>query len=263
MSDIADAPCRALQRRLAWPLCATRAAATVLVLTPESASGQTFLDVFAGASRPERTTATITADQAEIDGSVVPASLRIGIPNLKPTKSTTLGFRIGRWVNWFGFALDAATLSPDVKQQTIRATANLRFDQRVFGQPVVIDPGTMIKVDIPRVTVPTTATVAALAMVRLPSRKVSPYALFGPAYLVTDTNIGGSWGVQTGAGVKVGINHRLSLFGEYRYTSVLNARTVAGRIDGSVGDISGTTGDIKVGVDLRNHSLVGGIGLEL
>lgn len=189
-------------------------------------------------------------------------SVRVSIPELKPTGSEALGIRIGHWRNWLGFAFDATTLSPDLERQTIRATANLKFDQRVFGQTIVIDPGLKIKVDIPRLHVPTTATVAALAMVRLPNHKYAPYAVFGPAYLVTDTSLGGSWGIQTGAGLRVGIKHRLSLFGEYRYTSVTGARTIAGRIDGSVGDISGTTGDIKVGVDLRNHSLVGGLGLE-
>lgn len=262
MCDIQSEPFGASRRLPSGLRLSLYVMASASVLTPNYASGQTFIDVFAGRARPERTPASITADQAKIDGTIIPARLRIDIESLKPTRSATVGVRIGRWKDWIGVAVDVASLNPNVERQTIRATANLRFDQRVFGQPVVIDPGAMLKVDIPRVQVPTTAAIAALAMVRVPGHKIAPYALFGPAYLITDTSLSGSWGVQTGAGLRVGVAHRLSLFGEYRYTSVTGARTVAGRIDGSVGDISGTTGDIKVGVDLRNHSLVGGLGLE-
>jgi len=108
------------------------------------------------------------------------------------------------------------------------------------------------------VTVPTTATVAALAMVRLPRGGVEPYAFAGPVYLVTDSDLSGQWGLRAGGGIKLPISRSVALFGEYRYTDV-SANAVAGRIGGSARGVSGDTGDIKVDLDVRNHSAVGGL----
>ena len=234
-------------------------AAAVAMLTAATPAGaQTFIDVFAGRSMPERTAATLTADEARINGQIVPAQLRVDVESLDPTSSTIYGVRAGHWFDWFGIAVDASTLDPDVKRQTIRATANLRFDEQVFGEEVVIDPGRLVSVDIPRVTVPTTATVAALAMVRLPRGGVEPYAFAGPVYLVTDSDLSGQWGLRAGGGIKLPISRSVALFGEYRYTDV-SANAVAGRIGGSARGVSGDTGDIKVDLDVRNHSAVGGL----
>ncbi|MFS0773474.1 outer membrane protein [Sphingomonas sp. 1P08PE] len=226
------------------------------------AGAQTFIDVFAGRSFPEKTAATITADEARVNGTIVPAQLRIDVESLEPTRSTSYGARVGHWFGAFGIAVDAATLNPDVKRQTIRATGNLRLDEELFGEEVVIDPGDSVSVDIPRVKVPTTATIAALAMVRIPRGGVEPYAFAGPAYLITDSDMSGDWGLRAGGGVKLMLTRSIGLFGEYRYTRV-SADAVAGRIGGTVsgdrGSVSGTTGDIRVDLNVRNHSAVGGV----
>jgi len=222
---------------------------------------QTFVDLFAGRSMPERTPATIIADEARVNGVIVPATLRVEVQSLKPTGSTIYGIRAGHWFDWFGVAVDAATLDPDVKRQTIRATANLQFDEDLFGEEVTIAPGNLVSVNIPRVTVPTTATIAALAMVRLPGKSVEPYAFGGPAYLVTDSDLSGNWGLRAGGGLKVPLSRRVALFGEYRYTRV-SANAVAGRIGGTMRGMSGDTGDIRVDVNVRNHSAVGGVGFS-
>ncbi len=222
------------------------------------AGAQTFVDVFAGRSSPERTAATLTANEARINGQIVPADLRVAIESLKPTRSDIYGARVGHWFGPFGIALDAATLDPDVKRQTLRATANLRLDERLFGEEVVIDPGESVAVDIPRLTVPTTATFAALAMVRVPAGGVEPYAFAGPAYLVTDADIGGNWGLRAGAGTKLMLTRWLGVFAEYRYTRVA-ADAIAGRIGGEVAGNTGTTGDIRIDLNIRNHSAVGGL----
>ncbi len=233
------------------------------------ASAQTFVDIFAGRSLPEKTPITLTAAQARIDGMIVPAQLRVDIEGAEPSDSTIFGARIGHWFDRnFGFALDISTLDPDVRRQTVRATANLRFDERVFGEEVIIDPGRSISVDIPRVTVPTTATIAGLAMVRVPVRatatrpegKFAPYAFAGPVWLITDPSLDGNLGLRAGGGIRVPIAGGFALFGEYRYTRV-NADAIAGRIGGSAGGIDGSTGDIRVDLNLRNHSGVGGISL--
>lgn len=231
----------------------------IIVSLPTSASAQTFIDVFAGRSFPERTAASITADEARINSTIVPAQLRVDIESLKPTQSTIFGLRAGHWFDWFGVAADAATLDPDVSRQTIRATANLRFDERVFGEPVIIDPGQSISVNIPRISVPTTGTIAALAMARIPRKGVQPYIFAGPAYLITDSDISGYWGIRVGGGARIPVSTRITVFGEYRFTGVNNARAVAGRVSGSGQGITASTGDIRVGVDVRNHSLAGGL----
>ena len=233
-------------------------AATVALCVSAPASAQTFVDVFAGRSMPERTPATLTADEARVNGQIVPAQLRIEVESLDPTNSATYGVRLGHWFDWLGIAVDASTLDPDVKRQTIRATASLRFDEEVFGEQVTIDPGNLVSVDIPRVTVPTTATVAALAMVRLPRGAFEPYAFAGPVYLVTDNDLSGQWGLRAGGGIRLPVGRSVTLFGEYRYTDV-SASAVAGRIGGGARGVSGTTGDIKVDLDVRNHSAVGGL----
>lgn len=234
-------------------------AALSVVACPVAAEAQTFVDIFAGRSIPERTAASITSSEARVEGVIIPAELRVDLESLKTTQSTIFGARAGHWFNWFGIAVDAATLDPDVKRQTVRATANLRFDEQVFGQPVVIDPGQSIGVDIPRLPVPTTATFAALAMVRMPRAGVQPYIFTGPAYLVTDSDFSGRWGIRSGGGAKVPLSRTIALFGEYRYTGISRARAIAGRTGGSVQGVSGTTGDIRVGLNVRNHSLASGL----
>ena len=225
----------------------------------QPASAQIFVDVFAGRSLPERTAASVTADQARINGEIIPAQLRVDVESLKPTQSTIFGLRVGHWFNWFGVAVDAATLSPDLKRQTVRATANLRFDEQVFGEQVTVDPGRSVSVDIPRIGVPTTATIAAVAMVRVPRAGIQPYVFAGPAYLITDSDISGYWGVRAGAGAKLPLSDHIAVFAEYRYTGVSNAKAVAGQVAGSTRGVTGSTGDIRVGLDVRNHSLAGGL----
>jgi len=242
-------------------LLVTMALAT-LVATVTPASSQVFIDLFAGRSMPENTAATLKADEARVNDTIIPAQLRIDVERLRPTNSTIFGARLGYWSGAVGIAVDASTLDPDVKRQTIRATGNLRFDDDVFGERVVIDPGQSVTVDIPRVTVPTTATFAALAMLRLPptsGTRITPYAFAGPVYLVTDSDISGDWGVRAGAGLKLPLSRTVSLFGEYRYTDV-SASAVAGKIGGDVMGVRGTTGDIRIDLKVRNHSTVGGIG---
>lgn len=237
-------------------------AVATLAATVTPASSQVFVDAFAGRSMPKNTAATLRANEARVNDTIIPARLRVDVETLRPTHSTIFGARIGYWSGAVGVAVDASTLDPDVKRQTIRATGNLRFDDDVFGERVVIDPGVSVAVDIPRITVPTTATFAALAMLRVPptpGTRVTPYAFAGPVYLVTDSDISGDWGLRGGAGLKVPLSPSVSLFGEYRYTSVA-ASAVAGRIGGDVMGVSGTTGDIRIDLDVRNHSAVGGIG---
>ncbi|MBD8546724.1 outer membrane protein [Sphingomonas sp. CFBP 8760] len=231
------------------------------ITIPTTASAQTFVDVFAARYPPERTAASITADEARINGAIVPAQLRVDVESLRPTKSTIFGLRVGHWFNWFGVAIDAATLSPDLDRQTVRASANLRFDERVFGEQVTIDPGQSVAVDIPRLKVPTTATAAALAMVRIPRAGVQPYIFAGPAYLITDSDVSGYWGIRAGVGARLPLSRHIAMFAEYRYTGIGNAHAIAGRVTGSAGGISGSTGDIHVGLDMRNHSLAGGLNL--
>lgn len=222
------------------------------------ARAQVFVDVFAGRSMPQATPLTLTADEARVNGTIIPAMLQVDVERVAPSNSTIFGARLGHWFGGFGLAVDVATLDPDVRRQTIRATANLQFDEEVFGERVTIDPGVDVPVDIPRIGVPTTATIAALAMLRLPRGGVQPYAFAGPVYLVTDSDISGNWGIRAGGGAKLMLTRRLGVFAEYRYTGVA-ADAVAGRVGGEVAGIRGTTGDIRVDLDVRNHSAVGGV----
>ena len=245
-------------------------AAMVLGAVAVPAHAEWFVEGFAGRSFPQNTDLRLTADQARVNGVVVPAQLRVDLFEVKPSNSTIYGARIGHWFGrTLGLAVDVSTLNPDVKRQTLTGTANLRFDETVFGEAVVIDPGQNASVAIPRIGVPTTATAAVLAMVRVPlgttpdrpNGRFAPYAFAGPAYLVTDTSIDGKIGLRAGAGLRIALTRGLGVFGEYRYTAVDNAEAVAGRIGGSVAGQTGDTGDIRVRLDLRNHSAVGGLSL--
>lgn len=245
-------------------------AVLALIAGTAPAQAETFVDVFAGKSFLRRTPVTLTSDEARINGAIVPAELRVEIARVRPTHSTLFGVRIGHWFGpTFGLAVDASTLDPDIKAQTVRATANLRFDESVFGEEVVIDPGQSASVAIPRINIPTTATIAALAMVRMPIAAtparprgtLAPYAFAGPVWLITDPSLDGKFGLRAGGGVRVPLTGGLALFGEYRFTRV-NADAIAGRIGGERNDIRATTGDIRADLNIRNHSAVGGLSLS-
>ncbi|MEH3107301.1 MAG: outer membrane beta-barrel protein [Sphingomonas fennica] len=234
------------------------------------ASAETFIDVFAGRSFPQSTPLSLTADEARINGQVVPATLQIDIARVEPANATLYGGRAGHWFGrLFGVAVDIATLNPDVKQQTVTARANLEFDEAVFGERVTIAPGDAVSADIPRIGVPTTVTVAALAMVRAPigatdarpGGRFAPYAFAGPVWVVTDSSLDGDLGFRAGGGARVALTRGLGLFAEYRYTRA-NADAVAGRFSGRTDGASGTTGDIRVDLRLRNHAAVGGVSLS-
>lgn len=241
--------------------------AACLLATP--AGAETFVDVFAGRSTPETTPLRLTAGEARVNGQIVPATLRVDVARVEPSNSTIYGGRIGHWFGrTIGIAVDVATLSPDVKRQTVTARANLAFDESVFGERVTIAPGDAVSADIPRIGVPTTATIAALAMARLPigatpdrpGGRAAPYAFAGPVWLITDSSLDGNLGLRAGGGVRLALTRSLGLFAEYRYTRV-NADAVAGRIGGNAGGTRATTGDIRVDLTVRNHAGVGGVSL--
>lgn len=234
-----------------------------LLGTATPASSQVYVDIFAGRSMPGGTAATLQADETQVNDKIIPVLLRVDVEAVKPTHSSIIGARVGYWLGAIGIAADASTLGPDVKRQTIRATGNLGFDDDVFGERVVIDPGRSVSVDISRLTVPTTATFAALAMLRLPPTRltrVTPYVFAGPAYLVTASDFSGDWGIRAGAGLRLMLSRGVSLFGEYRYTKI-SASTVGGKIRGDTMGVRATTGDIRANFDVRDHSVAAGIGL--
>ncbi|TVV70493.1 outer membrane beta-barrel protein [Sphingomonas solaris] len=252
-----------------WRRAALMAAA--LVAVPGAARAEGFIDVYAGRSSAEARSLTIRADEAQVNGAVVPADLRVRLFDVKTTKETLYGARAGYWFGRnVGVAVDVSTLDPDVRAQTLNATANLAFDETVFDEPVTIDAGERRTVTIPKVTVPTTATIAALAMVRLPlggegvapSRRIAPYAFAGPVWLVTDPSLDGNLGLRAGGGVRVPVAGGIALFAEYRYTRG-NADAVAGRVSGTVQGISARSGDIRVDIPIRNPSGVAGLSLSL
>lgn len=231
---------------------------------PGIAAAEGFVEAFAGRASAERRDFRLRANEARVNGAIVPAELRVRLFDVRSTREGIYGARAGYWFGRnIGGAIDISTLNPDVKRQRLAATANLRFDEAVFGEPVTIAPGDRVEVDIPRITVPTTATIAALAMVRLPvARGVAPYAFAGPVWLITNSSLDGNLGMRAGGGVRVAIFGRLGLFAEYRYTHV-NARAVAGRVTGSFGGTQARSGAIQVAVPVRNHSGVAGVSLRL
>lgn len=225
------------------------------------AQAQAFVDAFAGRSAIAGRSATITTDEVRLDDLVVPADVHIDVERLRGTGSSTFGLRAGYWFGAFGIALDAATLDPDVKRQTIRATGNADFDEELFGERITIRQGERVSVDIPLVTVPTTASIAPLAMVRLRRGRWEPYAFAGPAYIVTDKDLSGDWGVRAGAGLKFAVTRSLRLFGEYRFTAV-DASVVAGRIKGRTELGEASSGPIDVAARIRHHGVVAGLGIQ-
>lgn len=69
------------------------AIALIGISLPTPAPAQVFIDVFAGRSLPERTAASITADEARINGMILPAQLRVEVESLRPTRSVIAGLR--------------------------------------------------------------------------------------------------------------------------------------------------------------------------
>lgn len=234
------------------------------------ASAQTFIDVFAGRSYPEKTDLRIVSDEARVNGGRVPAALRIDLFDVKALDENLLGARLGHWFGNFGLAIDVSSLNPDVKAQRVAVTASVAFDESVFGERVILAAGNTIDVPIPRVGVPTTVTAAGLAMARLPIRStvdrpggvLTPYVFAGPVWLVTNKSLDGKFGVRAGGGLRLPITRGLGMFAEYRYTRVQSATAIAGRISGEAGGVRASTGDIRVKLDLRNHTGAAGLSLQ-
>lgn len=237
-------------------------AAGIIMAMLASAKAEQSVEVLFGRSWNPSRPATISVDSARIDDKLVPAELRVRLNRLQTTSWRTFALRYNHWWNHIGIGLDIAKVAPDVQRQTVKATANLRFDDTVFGEPVRIEPGAAIAVGLPRITVPDTASLSSVLMWRGSTHGLAPYAYVGPSYVVTSKTLSGSFGVLAGAGVAVPITRRLSIVGEYRSQHV-NAEAVAGRVKGSEGADTATTGDIRVGFHIRSSSLAAGLRFKL
>lgn len=235
------------------------------------ASAEVFIDAFAGKSFTRPTDLTLRANGATVAGQAVPAQLRVDLRGLKPRNSVTYGGRIGFWAGNVGIAVDASTLNPDLKARTVRASANLAIDESVFGEPVSIGTGDNVAVDLPRLPLPTTVTLAGLAMVRAPIGRTAqrregvivPYAFGGPVWLVTNRRFDGKIGLRAGGGLRLPLGRHLAIFGEYRYTAVNGADVDAGRFRATAAGITGDSGRIVGRLDVRNHTAVGGASISL
>ena len=242
---------------------------STLSVAPQAAHAEGFLDIFGGQSWTTRTDLNLRVENATVNGVSVPAEVQVDIEGLKPKNNPTVGARLGFWAGMFGFAIDGSTLDPNLQSRTVRARANIDFDETIFGQPVSIGTGQDVRVSLPELPLPTTVTLAALAMVRLPiaqtnARKhgiIQPYGFAGPVWLVTNESFDGKIGLRAGAGAKLQLGRNLGLFGEYRYTAVDNADIKAGSFSGSVSGINASTGDIIGRIDIRTHTVVGGVSL--
>lgn len=220
------------------------------------------MDLFTGTTVPNSGPVSVSADHARLDGNGVKAALDIRLDKVKLSGSTTTGVRAGYWHGAVGMAFDLATFRSDVKLQRLRATANFQMDDDLFGERVKIDAGESVNASIPRIRLPTTATVALLAMVRLPRKQLEPYLFAGPAYLITTPGLSGSWGLRAGGGASMALSSNVAVFAEYRYTSI-EADVIAGRLAGQRDGVSGDTGNIRVKTLLREHGIVAGLRVKL
>jgi opacity protein-like surface antigen len=246
------------------------AALALIGFGSSAASAEIFLDGFVGKSWTNRTHLGVRVDDATAQGRPLPVDLRANISGLKPRNSMTYGARIGFWLSNFGVALDASTLNPDLKKGRVRASATADFNQDLFGKPVSIGTGSDISVNIPRLPLPTTATLAGLAMVRLPLGAseenprggIAPYAFAGPVWLVTNKSFDGKIGLRAGGGIRLPLGRHFAAFGEYRYTAVNGADVKAGRLRGTVAGVAVDSGDITGRLNLRNQTVVAGASLS-
>lgn len=246
------------------------AGAFVVGASASTAHAEPFIDIFAGKSWTTRTDLALRAERPSIDGTGVPIGVRVDIDGLKPRNSETFGARIGFWNGILGFAIDGSTFDPTMRPRTVRASASVSFDETIFGRPVSIGGGQGVSVALPQLPLPTTVTLAGLAMVRLPIFKsdrrqqgiVQPYGFAGPVWLVTNDRFNGKIGIRAGGGVKLPLGNNLGLFAEYRYTAVNDADVKAGRLRASSGGVNASTGDIIGRIDIRTHAGVAGVSLS-
>lgn len=235
--------------------------------TAGSAQAQIFIDVFGGQTWTTRTDLQLRTDQTTVDQNDVPVGVSADIQGLKPKNSNSFGGRIGFWAGNLGFAIDGSTLNLNLRPATVTATANANFDE-IFDLPVSIGIGENIQVDLPALPVPTTVTLAGLAMVRMPIGKtadrgrgvIEPYAFGGPVWLVTNERFDGKIGLRLGGGLRLPIGNNLALFGEYRYTAVDKADVKAGTFRTTINGVVAST-DIVGRINIRNHAGVAGVSL--
>lgn len=243
--------------------------AGILGATSTSAKAEVFIDLYGGQSWTTRTDLKLRVDDATINGQPLPVAVQVEVDGLKPENNPSVGARIGFWSGMFGMALDASTLDPSLRAGSVNASANVDFQEEIFGQPVSIGSGQDVRVSLPALPLPTTVTLAALAMIRLPVAKapdrkhgiIQPYGFAGPVWLVTNERFDGKIGLRAGAGARLQIGRNVGVFGEYRYTAVDDADVKAGSFRGNIGNASASTGDIIGRLDIRTHALVGGLSL--
>lgn len=225
--------------------------------------------MFAGRNWTTKTDLELRSHRAGVEGETVPERVSADVQGLRPDSTITFGGRIGLWSGNLGIAIDGSTFDPDLKAGSVTATATTNFDE-IFGQQVSIRAGQNLQVDLPDLPVPTTVTLAGLAMIRLPVGKapgreqgrIQPYAFAGPVWLVTNERFSGKIGLRLGGGVKLPLGRSFALFGEYRYTAVDNADVKAGQFVTNARDNSVNTSDIIGRINIRTHAGVAGMALS-
>jgi hypothetical protein len=246
-------------------------AVLLLALAPATASGEVFLDFFAGGSWNETTDVSIDSTVDLVvgggAGTVAPAAR---LSDVRTSGFVSGGLRAGYYFEFvpvidIGIGLDAALLPVDVPTQTVNATANAPIQIEVDDgdDTISIPPGTT-PVALPAFRI-ATVTLGIPVFFRLPllvseSRPqglLQPYLQVGPAWMLTNAEDRLIAGPMVGGGIALAPFSWLVVFAEYRYTA-FDGEFEAGDVT-----IAGVgAGDVRVETELYTHRAFGGIGFR-
>jgi opacity protein-like surface antigen len=220
-----------------------------LVLWPDPARAEWFLDAYAGRSMTERTDIRIR------DVSVAGVTVRASLLDVEPEDSPLYGLRAGYWFGALpevGLGVDVFHFRPDIRRQRVIATAAV--SGRLFDEPISVTaagPVTIPSADLPAVVVAADVLLRwrFLRSADIPHGRLQPYLTLGPAFLVTDPDdYGTTLGFKVAGGLAWQLLRHLAIFGEYRFTRFTPR------------DIE--SGGLRYSADVNTHHVLGGISVR-
>jgi hypothetical protein len=245
------------------------AVALLLALAPATASGEVFLDFFAGGSWNETTDVSINSsvDLVAAGGGTASAAARLS--DVRTSGFVSGGLRAGYYFEFvpvidIGIGLDAALLPVDVPTQTVNATANAAIQIEVDDDDIISIPAGTTPVPLPAFRI-ATVTLGIPVLFRLPllvseSRPqglLQPYVQVGPAWMLTNADDPLVAGPMVGGGIALAPLSWLVLFAEYRYTAFDGVFEAGDVVIGGVG-----AGEVVVETELYTHRAFAGIGFR-
>ena len=152
-----------------------------LILAAEPASAEWFADLYVGGGFTPSTNVSVATESIPIDDVSLPGlpvaidlpsvPLRLDLDDVGTDDFVAFGIRLGRWfeaVPDVGLALDVFHFAPEIRAQTVGATAAADLGPVIDDPPIDVVPGVSGPVRLPDIELSATAVVSFDVMLRRP-----------------------------------------------------------------------------------------------